>query len=68
MNKNDLYYMLTQEYLRLQKEKRALTVERDSIIAKLGTIEGILIDLNDILCKHGKHVYEHFEEEGRTEQ
>jgi len=28
----------------------------------LEVIEGILIDLNDILCKHGNHIYEHFEE------
>ena len=29
---------------------------------KLELVERMLIDVNDILCKHGDHVYEHFEE------
>ena len=57
-----MYYKVTQEYLHLQKEKRDLICERDKIIAKLEMIESVLIDLNDILCKYGNHIYEHFEE------
>ena len=57
-----MYYKVTQEYLRLNGEKRGLMRERDNINAKLEIIENILLDLNDILCKHGKHIYEHFEE------
>ena len=62
MNQNGMYYKVTQEYLLLQREKRELMQERDNINAKLVIIEDILIDLNDILCKFGKHIYEHFEE------
>lgn len=63
MKLNDnLYYKITQEYLRLNEEKRKLMRERDIIGAKLENIESILLDLNEILCKHGKHIYEHFEE------
>jgi hypothetical protein len=62
MNLDGMYYKVTQEYLHFNVEKRKLLQERDEINAKLEVIEDILIDLNDILCKHGKHVYEHFEE------
>lgn len=62
MNLDGMYYKVTQEYLGLNGEKRKLMQERDRINAQLEVIEGILIDLNDILCKHGNHVYEHFEE------
>ena len=63
MKQNDnLYYKLTQEYLRFNAEKRNLMRERDIIVAKLENTESILLDLNEILCKHGKHIYEHFEE------
>ena len=62
MNKDELYYKVTQEYMHYHAEKRALTQERDKINAKLEVIEGVLHDLNDILCKHGNHIYEHFEE------
>lgn len=62
MNQNGMYYKVTQEYLYFNREKSKLMQERDKINAKLEVIEGILIDLNDILCKHGSHVYEHFEE------
>ena len=62
MNQNGMYYKLTQEYLYLNRVKRELMHERDNIGAKLEIIEEILTDLNDILCKHGNHIYEHFEE------
>ena len=62
MNQNGMYYKVTQEYLHLNAQKRQLTQERDKINAKLEVIEDVLIDLNDILCKHGNHIYEHFDE------
>lgn len=62
MNLDGMYYKVTQEYLHFNGEKRKLMQERDKISAQLEVIEEILIDLNDILCKHGNHVYEHFEE------
>ena len=60
---NGLYYKVTQTYLWCQGEKRKLIRERDKIDARLGMLEEIMIDLNDVLCKHGEHIYEHFEEE-----
>ena len=60
---NGLYYKVTQTYLWCQGEKRKLIRERDKINARLGMLEEIMIDLNDVLCKHGEHIYEHFEEE-----
>ena len=68
MNLNGMYYKVTQEYLNLDAEKRKLMRERDNINAKLEMIEAILIDLNDILCKHGNHIYEHFEESENKER
>lgn len=62
MNQDGMYYKVTQEYLQLNREKRDLLRKRDYISAKLEMIEDILTDLNDILCKHGNHIYEHFEE------
>ena len=62
MNLDGMYYKVTQEYLHFNGEKRKLMQERDKINAQLEVIEDILIDLNDILCKHGNHVYEYFEE------
>ena len=62
MNQDGMYYKVTQEYLQLNKEKRELMRKRDNINAKLETIEVILTNLNDILCKYGNHIYEHFEE------
>ena len=64
MNQDGMYYKVTQEYLHFKREREELMRERDSISAKLEMIDAILIDLNDILCKHGNHIYEHFEESG----
>lgn len=63
MNQDGMYYKVTQEYLYFIGQKRSLMQERDKINARLEVIEGILIDLNDILCKYGNHIYEHFEEQ-----
>lgn len=66
--KQNLYERITQEYLTLNSDKRKLIQERERISAKLEIVEDMLIALNDILCKHGNHIYEHFEEwEDKTE-
>lgn len=62
MNQDGLYYKVKEEYHQLNKKKRELMRQRDDINAKLEMIEDILVGLNDILCKFGKHIYEHFEE------
>lgn len=67
MKQDGMYYKVTQEYFSLNREKRELMRERDNINAKLEMIENILVDLNVILCKHGSHIYEHFEENEQQE-
>lgn len=62
MNLDGMYYKVTQEYLHFNAKKRQLMQERDKINARLEVIEDVLTDLNDILCRHGNHIYEHFEE------
>lgn len=62
MNQDGMYYKVTQEYNILKREKIELMRKRDNINSKIEMIETILTDLNDILCKHGNHIYEHFEE------
>lgn len=62
MKQDGMYYKVTQEYLRFNAQKRRLIQERDKIDARLEVIEDVLVGLNDILCKHGNHIYEHFEE------
>lgn len=66
--KQNLYKAITQEYLTLNSDKRKLIQERERISAKLEIVEDLLIGLNDILCKHGNHICDHFEErEDKTE-
>lgn len=67
MMQDGMYYKVAQEYHHLNREKRKLIREQERISAKIGVIEGILIDLNDILCKHGNHIYEHFEKKESQE-
>ena len=62
-----LYDGLVQEYYHYQKEKMELTQEYKKIMAKLDLVEDMLIGLNDLLCKNGEHIYEHFEE-GETHE
>ena len=62
MNLDGMYYKVTQEYLHLNAQKRQLLQKQDKIDAQLKVIDEVLVDLDDILCKHGNHVYEHFEE------
>lgn len=67
MSQDEMYYKVTQEYLIFNAQKRQLMQERDKINARLEVIENVLDDLDDILCKYGKHIYEHFEERGPQE-
>lgn len=67
MNDNSLYDALVNEYLSLNNQKRSLISSRDKTTAELDTIEDMLIDLSNILCKYGKHIYEHFEENGKEQ-
>lgn len=62
MNKDGMYNRVVQEYLHFNTQKRLLMQDQEKINAQLKVVEDILCDLNDILCRHGKHVYEHFEE------
>lgn len=59
---SELYDKLAQEYYHYSNEKRKLIQARESISAKIETIEDVLTALNDVLCKSGNHIYEHFEE------
>lgn len=59
---SELYNKLAQEYYHYSSEKRKLIQARESISAKIETIEDVLTALNDVLCKSGNHIYEHFEE------
>lgn len=63
-----LYEKLVQEYYFYQNEKIKLRKEYELIGTKLEAIEHTLYRLNDILCKSGKHIYEHFEEEEEREE
>ena len=62
MKQDGMYYKVTQEYMNLHAQKRHLLQERDKINVQIEMIDDVLTDLNDILCKHGNHIYEHFEE------
>ena len=62
MNQDGMYCKVAKEYHYLNGEKRKLMRERDNINAKLEIVDGILNDLDYILCIYGKHIYEHFEE------
>ena len=39
----------------------------DEVLRMIEIIEDIMIALDDILCKHGNHIYEHFKE-GETQE
>jgi len=62
MKQDGMYYKVTQEYHHLHREKIELMQQRDKIDERLRVLEDVLVDLNGILCKHGSHIYEHFEE------
>ncbi len=62
MIKPSLYNDVVQMYLRLQANRRNALDARRKLDAQIDFLEEQLTDLNDILCKHGEHIYEHFME------
>ena len=56
-----LYNAVAQRYYNLMSDKHYLLEDRIRIEARLHMIDEEMTALNDILCKHGKHLYEHFE-------
>lgn len=63
-----LYDRIVQEYLHYEREKRNLTKQRDMITARIDTVDEFLIDLNDVLCKFGEHIYEYFKKNEGVEE
>jgi len=59
---SEVYNNLVKEYKTYQREKHQLTQQRQIIEARLSIVEDVLIALDNILCKSGEHIYEHFEE------
>ena len=57
-----LYMAMAQHYYGLQTKRRSLQVSLRETQTALELVDEELQDLNDILCKHGNHIYEHFEE------
>lgn len=63
-----LFQQLAQEYYSIQNDLRDLRKERDECSKMIKTLEEVSYDINDILCKNGIHIYEHFEEGGKTNE
>lgn len=59
---NELYQALVQHYYSLQSARRACIERINTLDARRQAIDEQMTQVNDILCKHGKHIYEHFEE------
>ena len=59
---NELYQALTQHYYSLQSERKACMERINVLEARYKAIDEQMVQVNDILCKHEKHIYEHFEE------
>ena len=60
MNK-ELYDSVAQRYYQLQTDRRNAMEQRALWDAKYKMIDEEMMQLNDILCKFGNHIYEHFE-------
>lgn len=58
-----MYQDIAQRYFQIENQLDNLKTERARISAQIEVYETELYALNDILCKHGKHVYGHFEED-----
>jgi chromosome segregation ATPase len=67
MADKSLYNAVAQRYYNLMSDKHNLLEDRIRIEARLHMIDEEMIALNDILCKHGKHLYEHFVGEDKGE-
>ena len=59
---NELYQALTQHYYNLKSERSACRDRINVLESRYKAIDEQMIQVNDILCKHGNHIYEHFEE------
>lgn len=64
---NKLYQALVQHYYSLQSERKAIDEQINVLRARYQAIDEQMVQVNDILCKHGNHIYEHFEEGLMTE-
>jgi hypothetical protein len=57
------YQALVTHYFNLQQERKACLEQINVIEAVYKAIDEEMAKINEILCKYGNHVYEHFEEE-----
>lgn len=62
-NNSKLYQELVVQYYGLKAKRKACLEQINALEAKLQVLAEQLRDINDILCKHGNYIYEHFEEE-----
>jgi hypothetical protein len=62
-NNSRLYQELVVQYYGLKAKRKACLEQINALEAKLQVLAEQLRDINDILCKHGNYIYEHFEEE-----
>ena len=62
----ELYNALAQRYYQLQTDRRNAIEQRAFWDAKYKIIDEEMTQLNDILCKFGDHIYEHFESESEV--
>lgn len=62
---NELYQALTQHYYSLQSKRKECMEQINVLEARYKVIDEQMVQVNDILCKHGNHIYEHFEEKQR---
>jgi hypothetical protein len=65
-NNSKLYQALVVQYYGLKAKRKAYLEQINALESKLQVLAEQLRDINDILCKHGNYIYEHFEEEQTT--
>jgi hypothetical protein len=63
---SESYQALVTHYFNLQQERKACLEQINVIEAVYKAIDEEMAKINEILCKYGNHVYEHFEEEQTT--
>lgn len=54
------YNDIAQRYFAIKNELHKLRMEQHSIARQIGQYEEELDELDSVLCKYGKHVYEGF--------
>lgn len=62
-NNSKLYQTLVVQYYGLRAKRKACMEQINVLEAKYKFLDEQLRDINDILCKYGNYIYEHFEEE-----